>query len=608
MEISALRALIHQLSEDFNWLESYCHLQATKASKDQQAAQSDQLSAQAAQLRLAASLVRNTVGPYLEDQCVKPLHVTVVGGASAGKSTVVNMLTGSAGAEATAQAGFTRHPIAYIDSSAEAEQPFPPSYRDFLGPLRYLKTPTPANLDEDVYQVRRLPADPHFRFLLKDFIVWDCPDMTTYAAAGYYTRLLEICGLTDVLVYVASDERYNDMVPTRFLELLLQAGKPVVCVLTKVRKQEADSLLAHFKETVLSKMAGAAISCLSVPFQKIEELNRKDNQYRLSLLNQVAVIGRDPAQLRTHSVKVGTSYLLSHCDHMLAVARNDLNALQNWRGAVQVGHTEFDTRYRQEYLQSEKFTRFDEALVRLLELLELPGVGQYLSNVMWVIRMPYRLLRGWISKSMARPDAPTSPERPILEAALTGWLDYLRKEAVSQSNTHPVWKHVEQGFATGGLADQAREKFETGFRGFQTAITDEVERTARSIYEDLEKNPFLLNTLRGGKLGIDVMSIIGGLFLGGTHFIADLVLVPLAASVSQHLVELLGARYVDAQREQTRDRQQALVTQQISGPLAEFLIQWPATGGSSFESLQRAIKQIPPGLKQLDESVRAIIK
>ena len=25
------------------------------------------------------------------------------------------------------------------------------------------------------------------------------------------------------------------------------------------------------------------------------------------------------------------------------------------------------------------------------ELVELPGVGQYLSNVMWVIRMPYRL-------------------------------------------------------------------------------------------------------------------------------------------------------------------------------------------------------------------------
>ena len=33
---------------------------------------------------------------------------------------------------------------------------------------------------------------------------------------------------------------------------------------------------------------------------------------------------------------------------------------------------------------------FDEALVRLLSLLEVPGIGKLL----WVVRTPYRLLRG----------------------------------------------------------------------------------------------------------------------------------------------------------------------------------------------------------------------
>ena len=58
--------------------------------------------------------------------------------------------------------------------------------------------------------------------------------MTTWAAGGYVPRLIEVAGLADVIVYVASDERYNDEVPTQFLQLLVRAGKALVVVLTKM--------------------------------------------------------------------------------------------------------------------------------------------------------------------------------------------------------------------------------------------------------------------------------------------------------------------------------------------------------------------------------------
>ena len=79
--------------------------------------------------------------------------------------------------------------------------------------------------------------------------------------------------------------------------------------------------------------------------------------------------------------------------------------------------------------------------------------------------------------------------------------------------------------------------------------------------------------------------------------------MPLAASVTQQLVEWLGAQYVETQREATRERQMALEQQHVSGPLAEWLIQWPATGGSNFERLQQALKRIPPGVQQLNQAV-----
>jgi hypothetical protein len=594
MDTVATRTLISQLADDLGWLEDHCRRQAEQADM-------------AGRLRFAAALVRNCVGPFLDGQPPQPLHAAVVGGAGAGKSTVSNLLSGTILAEANPQAGFTRHPIAYTSANGSGSWP---AHLGFLGPLQRLGKPSPANLDADVYQVRRVTEAPGAGFsLLQNFVLWDCPDMTTWAAAGYVPRLLEVAALADVIVYVASDERYNDEVPTQFLHLLLQAGKAVVVCLVKMREADAPAFVAHFQKEVLGKLTGSAIACLTIPALTREQLADPVHQaakYRIPLLNQVAVLGEPATVARKRSVRSATNYLLRAEDELLSVARNDVAALEGWRSVVQRGQLEFDNRYRREYLNTEKFHRFDMALVRLLELLELPGVGRILGGVLYVVRTPYRLLKGLFTRAFRRQEAPGMPERPVLEQAFAGWVDLLRKETAQHAHTHPVWAHINQGFA-GGLAELARDRFEQGLNLFHMSMTDEVERTARQIYEDLEKNPVALNTLRGTKFAFEVASITGVVIAGGLN-IWDVVLVPLAASVTHQLVELMGTKYVDTQRDQARLRQQAMVSQYLSSPLAEWLSQWPATGGSAYERLQLALKRIPLSLRQLDEAVTAAMK
>ena len=70
---------------------------------------------------------------------------------------------------------------------------------------------------------------------------------------------------------------------------------------------------------------------------------------------------------------------------------------------------------------------------------------------------------------MTRPEAPGRPEQPVLEDALDGWIDLLRKEAARRAGTHPLWAHISQGFASGGLTEQARERFSQAYRDFQSA-------------------------------------------------------------------------------------------------------------------------------------------
>src|SRR5262245_9826818 len=341
MDHLAIRTLTSQLAEDLGWLEEHSRQQAHD---------------QAGRLRFAAALVRNCIGPFLNGQEPIPLHVAVVGGAGSGKSTVANLLSGAVMAEANPQAGFTRHPIAYTSSNGSASWP---AHLGFLGPLQRLTRPSPASLDADVYQVRRVSdGTPGSFTLLRNFVVWDCPDMTTWAAAGYVPRLLEVAALADVVVYVASDERYNDEVPTQFLHLLLRAGKAVVVCLTKMRAADAPAFVEHFRQAVLSRITGSAIACLTVPHLTPAQLAdpiKHAGEYRIPLLNQVAVLGEPAGLSRRRSVRSAMNYLLSAQDDLLSVARNDLATLQAWRNVVQQGQGEFDMRYRREFLTGERF-------------------------------------------------------------------------------------------------------------------------------------------------------------------------------------------------------------------------------------------------------------
>lgn len=581
---AANRSLITQLSEDLGWLEQHCR------------SHSDQ-SAHVGHLRLAAAAVRNCIGPFLDGQRTGLLHLAVVGGAGAGKSTIANVLSGANVAESNPQAGFTRHPVAFSTNGAAEWS----GHLGFLGNLQRLHEISPSNLDADVYQVRRVSANGRCPNVLDRFVVWDCPDMTTWASTSYAPRLLEIAALADVVVYVASDERYNDEVPTQFLHQLLYMGKSVVACLMKMKESDADAMIDHFRREVLGPSQAGSVPCLAIPF--LSPVDRSDPcqlpaKYRIPLMNQVSVLGDPPNACRQRTVRWGMKYLVSAQEKLLSVARDDITALHRWRQLVQDGQVEFDSRYRREYLTSEKFHRFDEALVRLIELLELPGVGRTISNVLWVVRTPYRLLKAFFTKALERPEGRPMPEQPILEQALGGWLDALHKESAHRAATHPLWAHIDRGFET-DLPELVRARFEQGFRAFQLSQAEEVERTARSIYEELEKRPTVLNTLRGGKAAVDIAAVVTAVVTGGHSWTIDLLLVPLAASISQQLVEILGSQYVDTQRERARSRQQMLVSQYVSAPLAEWLAQWPVSGGTSYERLHLALRRIPPAIEQL---------
>jgi hypothetical protein len=48
-----------------------------------------------------------------------------------------------------------------------------------------------------------------------------------------------------------------------------------------------------------------------------------------------------------------------------------------------------------------------------------------------------------------------------------------------------------------------------------------------------------------------------------------------------------------------------MVTQYISGPMADWLTRWPTTGGSDYERLQLILRRMPLALQQVDTLIGA---
>jgi hypothetical protein len=98
---------------------------------------------------------------------------------------------------------------------------------------------------------------------------------------------------------------------------------------------------------------------------------------------------------------------------------------------------------------------------------------------------------------------------------------------------------------------------------------------------------------------LDGAAIGLGIWAGGLAW-PSLIFVPVFASLSHQIVEIIVWQYVDQKRSVTRARKEQLVDQIIGNPEAEWLAQWPATGGSAYERLQLTLHRVPEAIKALN--------
>jgi len=99
------------------------------------------------------------------------------------------------------------------------------------------------------------------------------------------------------------------------------------------------------------------------------------------------------------------------------------------------------------------------------------------------------------------------------------------------------------------VAQQARQEFEP-----------EIELAAKKLYEQLQSQPALLNTLRAARATADAAAVALAVKSGGLAP-ADLVLAPAMLSVTTLLTESALGRYLDTVKEDLKRRQKGFTWQ-----------------------------------------------
>ncbi|QDU63859.1 hypothetical protein Pan216_47400 [Planctomycetes bacterium Pan216] len=558
-----------------------------------------------AEVHFAASLARYRFSPPPETLVNDRFHVMVFGGAGAGKSTVANILAGDDVAEVNAQAGFTKHPIALYGGDFGSPDEAWPTH---LGLLERYDGTESSSTNKDHFGYRRVPGDPVASTFLHQWVAWDCPDLTAKDSDRYQPRLVEIAALTDVAIYVASDERYNDELPTRFLQMLLDAGKPVVVALTKSAPMDVEELTRLFQQQVVSSLRGAerivaVVPVPSPPPGRYHELWTSSYPHTGELREAVeSAVSNKLAESRRQERLRTAEYLSMLHARLLAPLNRDIEQWNTWQDLVRKDAAIVIDRYAREYLAGVEYQQLVDAQERVTSSFALGGAAEILDRVLESLRTPGRLVKKYAEWLIQHKPIELPDEDRILDKLRKEMLQNLTVECAARREEHTLWTQLHESLRTEAVAlveppylltrAQHRQKFD-----------ELLVRITHEIVEILEARATLLVALRVVRAVADIVAV--GLVIYWVGLSPWLfLLIPLSIWALEEIFLSLCRQFVQRRRQQLVDHQRSQAEELLNKAYVEPLGNLPGATGPQLRSLSRLARELPRDLADLAEASR----
>ena len=536
-----------------------------------------------------------------------PVHVALFGGTNSGKSTVLNLLVGRAAAGMHAIARFSQYPEAYrpgllgdrwLTSAASR-------FRDYQC---YRDGHPPRQSDDDLARHGYRPAfaildldhlgSPVLAQPAATAIFWDAPDFSTEEAQTYLSAVLDVVALADLVIMTVTDESYADDRGTALLRMVSDSGVTLYVVANKL--VDSPELLQDIKAKLASYWCGTTHSLPLVKGRTPEErlghllATPEAEALRQSIASEVA----SGSQLKRRRLAAAVEFIQRRLGEILRPLIAEVEMAKAWEHMVErITQQELLERYRSEYLDGERYGEFNQTLVRLMDLLEIPGIGPLLRLLSTAVQTPFRLARGALRSvlggSRVRPTQP--PEHEVLDKLIERWLTALRSEAqlLASTASHPAWGDLIHRLDSLEFSRQLAQRFERAYGAYRQTVNEEIQRRAQEIYQAIAQRPWRLNILRGTNLIVDATSIMLVIKSGGLNW-SDAVLGPLVAGLRHALLEAGLDKYLQTQQSLLKRQQlsalQRVVEEHLTRPVRGLFM--GAARGEELEAAWRDVERL----------------
>jgi len=502
-----------------------------------------------------------------------PMQIGIVGPTQAGKSTLVNLITDSNAAGVSARAGYTVHAQGFGMGLSDAELT---PINTILEPMVRVSADQLDREDFDAYVLDPIQAGTSA--LVDKAVVWDSPDFDSIEARGYRGAVLYTLALSDVLILMVSKDKYGDKSVWDMLSLMMPLKKPILVVINKLNANDAPAVQRSFAERFQTRFPGVDhLPLIVLPYVE-EDLNF--SVHELDDLKQ-GLVTAEQSIARLDLKAAIDEFTNTHWARWIEPAENERNAVDTWNASVTDAIDEAFTQYESRYLNDEaRNDTFNRALAELLNLLEIPGIAATLQKTREVVTWPVRKLFGF-GMSQVRGAAPAAPpedmERDVLQSIQSHVLTTLQGVAIDAQQDFPEqsdwWQalHAELRDARDNLVldcDAAAKQYQQDFE-------PRIDAAAERLYQQLQTQPTLLNSLRAARVTTDAAAVALAVKSGGLAA-TDLLVAPAMLSVTTLLTESALGRYMATVRNELKAEQRTEVRQQVlDGVLGAGLLNLP---------------------------------
>lgn len=479
-----------------------------------------------------------------------PINIAVIGPTQSGKSSVVNLLLNQESAGVSPLAGFTVHPQGFsVAQKAE----------DLIAVKTYfsdIEEVMQSSLDHQQYDCYSLSACQQHN--LPPCIVWDTPDFDSIDAQSYKNSLLKTIALADILVLVVSKEKYADQSVWDILQLIAPLKQPILVVLNKLGSDSETLIIESFKEKWQQLRTDKMPELIAFLFTKGGLVNEHEKVLNALINKKINKLqGKNQEQL-------AKQFMQMHWTEWLAPIKAEQEAEAQWQVLIDKVLEEGLVNYQRDYLDHpHHYDTFQNALARLLTLLEVPGIAKILGKSRRILTWPMRKL--FSSGSSKKQGAyPATQETIVLQQIAEHILLQLGDKILNQidpaQGKDSWWKSMNQQLR---LDKQfILQQFEQKTLDYHENFKQDIDETAQSLYRKLEEHPAILNSLRATRVTADAAMLVLVLQAGGIG-LHDLLIAPAMLSLTAFLAESAVGGYLHKAEAQLKQQQLKAVQQQL---------------------------------------------